>query len=97
MWRNWSVQYFPVLSGRVAKLVHAYVSEAYPARVGSSSLPTPTQNRMAYVGDAYGKTSGSYLCAESTLCMRTENWVPLPSSDLTITSAPCSLKIFLAT
>jgi hypothetical protein len=31
-------------SGRVAELVYAYVSEAYPVRVGSSSLPTPTKN-----------------------------------------------------
>ena len=28
--------------GHVAELVYAYVSEAYPARVGSSSLPVPT-------------------------------------------------------
>ena len=27
--------------GHVAELVYAYVSEAYPARVGSSSLPVP--------------------------------------------------------
>ena len=28
--------------GRVAELVYAYVSEAYPVRVGSSNLPAPT-------------------------------------------------------
>ncbi len=28
--------------GHVAELVYAYVSEAYPVRVGSSSLPVPT-------------------------------------------------------
>ncbi len=33
-----------LLCGRVAELVYAYVSEAYPVRVGSSSLPTPTQH-----------------------------------------------------
>ena len=34
------------LSARVAELVYAYVSEAYPARVGSSSLPAPTRLAM---------------------------------------------------
>ena len=29
--------------GRVAELVYAYVSEAYPVRVGSSNLPAPTK------------------------------------------------------
>ncbi len=33
-----------VLCGRVAELVYAYASEAYPARVGGSSPLTPTQN-----------------------------------------------------
>ena len=32
-----------LLCGRVAELVYAYVSEAYPVRVESSSLFTPTQ------------------------------------------------------
>ena len=50
---------FPGLSGRVAELVYAYVSEAYPVRVGSSSLPTPTQARMAYVSEAYVARLGS--------------------------------------
>ena len=31
-------------SGHVAELVYAYASEAYPVRVGSSSLPMPTRN-----------------------------------------------------
>ena len=40
----------------MAELVYAYVSEAYPVRVGSSSLPTPTQYRMAYVREASAST-----------------------------------------
>ena len=36
------------LGGRVAELVYAYVSEAYPARVGSSSLPAPTNFMKNY-------------------------------------------------
>lgn len=42
----------------MAELVYAYASEAYPARVGSSNLPTPTQFRRAYARDAYGATLG---------------------------------------
>ena len=36
-------------SGHVAELVYAYVSEAYPVRVGSSSLPMPTEFVNRYV------------------------------------------------
>src|SRR6185369_15658654 len=45
---------FCYLGGHVAELVYAYVSEAYPVRVGSSSLPMPTEHvrtiLMKYIG-----------------------------------------------
>ena len=44
---------FSVLSGHVAELVYAYDSESYPARVGSSSLPMPTQDRTAHESESY--------------------------------------------
>ena len=50
-WANGGIalsKFFPELCGHVAELVYAYDSESYPARVGSSSLPVPTQFRMAY-------------------------------------------------
>lgn len=37
---------FPVLSGCVAELVYAYVSEAYGETRRSSSLLTPTHDRI---------------------------------------------------
>ncbi len=40
------------LVGHVAELVYAYVSEAYLARGGSSSLPMPTRQETRSVSDA---------------------------------------------
>ncbi len=34
----------------MAELVYAYVSEAYPVRVGSSNLPVPTMNEQKSIG-----------------------------------------------
>ena len=42
-----------VFSGRVAELVYAYVSEAYPVRVGGSSPLTPTKYMNRGVRSSY--------------------------------------------
>ncbi|MDB5187761.1 MAG: hypothetical protein JWO50_281 [Candidatus Kaiserbacteria bacterium] len=66
MWRNCVVS-FSDLSGRVAELVYAYVSEAYGVILGGSSPLTPTQFRMAYVTEAYLARGGSSCLPMSTL------------------------------
>ena len=43
--------------GRVAELVYAYVSEAYPARVGSSNLPAPTMKSKIKIIAIVGPTA----------------------------------------
>ena len=64
-WRNWYTRTSDMRikisgtikfnNGHVAELVYAYVSEAYLARVGSSSLPVPT--RYFKYSDGLARTS----------------------------------------
>jgi signal peptidase I len=67
----------------VAELVYACVSEAHPARVGSSSLLTPTQYSMAHVRDACAARLGNWINLSS---------LPMPINFMTTDQPASGLK-----